>query len=382
MKKIYSYILLFLCIFIVGCSNQPQTNAYEYEVDLSLITEDILIDNFDVSLIRIKQTDKKGNVIYINCNESMFTVEDYKLFERVGTHEVTVKYKTFEDTFTITLKNESFIENYDQDLKVYFINVGQADCILIILPTNETVLIDAGLDHATCFGENNFPSWDNIVTVFELENIEIINHFIITHNHSDHYNYAVDIMKQYTVKNIYMSGSSSTNYMYINILTSIGKYDVKAHTVSVGDKIINENKLLLEVVSTQKIDNPSDANICSVCTKLTYGNNSFLFMGDAGTNENDGEEIALNSGIDLKSDVLKVGHHGSAYASGRNFLSKVKPTYAVITSASFTTTGHPHKSAMDRLKMYSDYIYQSKIDGTILFTSDGNTLTVTKHIGE
>ena len=117
-------------------------------------------------------------------------------------------------------------------------------------------------------------------------------------------------------------------------------------------------------------------------TKLTYGATSFLFMGDAGYNQGDGENIALKSGIDLKCDVLKVGHHGSAYSSGREFLSQAKPTYSVITTSAVTSTGHPHKSALDRLKVYSDYIYQSKIDGTILFVSDGNTLTVTKHIGE
>ena len=56
--------------------------------------------------------------------------------------------------------------NYKENLRVYFINVGQADCCLIMLPNGETVLIDAGLDHATSFGDNSFPSWNNIKTIF------------------------------------------------------------------------------------------------------------------------------------------------------------------------------------------------------------------------
>jgi beta-lactamase superfamily II metal-dependent hydrolase len=84
-------------------------------------------------------------------------------------------------------------------------------------------------------------------------------------------------------------------------------------------------------------------------------------MGDAGCkNKQDGEYIAINSGIDLKSDVLKVGHHGSTYASSRDFLKLVLPEYAVITTSSVTTTGHPHTAALNRLKSFTNNILQSK----------------------
>lgn len=272
-------------------------------------------------------------------------------------------------------------ENYI-DLKVYFINVGQADCCLIILPNKETVLIDAGLDHATIYGESNFPSWKNIKTIFDIENISIIDHLIITHNHADHYYYVCDIMNQYKVKNVYMSGSTSTTYAYKNILSTIQNKNINSFEVEIGSYIVNEEKLKFQVVATQKQDNPADANFCSVITKLTYKNRSFLFTGDAGYREGDAENVALNSGINLKSDVLKVGHHGSTYSSGRSFLMAVQPEYAVITTATVTTTGHPHSAAYNRLEYYSKNILQSKNDGTILFISNGKDLICQTKIGD
>lgn len=281
--------------------------------------------------------------------------------------------------FGCNINNNENINN--QDLKVYFINVGQADCSLIILPNGENILIDAGLDHATCYDENNFPSWNNIVNIFTMENIKTINHIIITHSHLDHYYYISDIIKNYDVKQIYVSGSTSTNYTYLDLLLTIDEYNIPMNEVYMGQKIINNNDITFQVLYTLKQDNPEDANKCSIITKLTYNKRSFLFMGDAGSKENDGEEILLKINADIKSDVLKVGHHGSIYGSSRPFLMKVLPEYAVITTSNITTTGHPHKSCMDRLRYYCQNILQSKDDGTILFSTNGESLSVKTNIG-
>lgn len=283
-------------------------------------------------------------------------------------------------------EDDEYIPPFDNDLKVYFINVGQADCQLCMLPNGMNVLIDAGLDHATCFCDNDFPSWENIMTIFNLEHIETIDYFIITHYHSDHYKFAERIIENYDVKNMVLSGSTSTQYSYRNLLQTIKRYKVNTIIAEVGMKLIDEEYITLQVVATQKINNPSDANICSVCTKLTYNKNSILSMGDAGTTGKDGysngESIAMHSGIDLQSDILKVGHHGSSKSSGRNFLSKVKPQYAVMTTAKFSTTHHPHGAAIDRIKRHTDKIYQTKDDGTILAISNGKDIIFKTHIGE
>ena len=90
-------------------------------------------------------------------------------------------------------------------------------------------------------------------------------------------------------------------------------------------------------------------------------------MGDGGYREGDIEPILLQMKINLKSDVLKVGHHGSTYTSSNEFMDEVLPEYAVITSAKITSTGHPHKKALERIAMRCKNILQSKNEGTILF---------------
>lgn len=278
--------------------------------------------------------------------------------------------------------NEDNSNKYENDLKVYFINVGQADCTLIMLPNGENVLIDAGLDHATCYNENDFPSWDNIINVFTLENIKVIDYIIITHSHLDHYYFISDIIENYVVKRIYTSGSSSTNYSYLDLLITIDKYNIPLIETYMGQFIIDIDYITLQVLYTLKKDNPENANICSVVTKLTYDEKSFLFMGDGGSTENDAEEVLLKINADIKSDVLKVGHHGSTYASSREFLREVNPEYAIITTSSVSTTGHPHKGCLDRLKYYCNNILQSKDDGTVLFVCNGKSISLTTNIGE
>ncbi len=383
MKKYFLILLTILLLFITGC--EVVNNQKQYELDLTQISEEMYVNEFDVSMIKIKEIDTNGTINYIDCNESMFTAADYALLKTPGKHTVTVIYKLFRQDITITLLD---VTNITGQLKVYFINVGQADCLLIILPNGKTIMIDAGLDHATIYGENNFPSWNNIVTILTLENIKQIDYFLITHNHADHYYYATNIISGYNVQGVYMSGTTSTNTAYKNILSTINKLNIPLFEVSMGEKIIDEDGILFQVVSTQKLNNPSDTNKCSVVTKLTYGENSFLFMGDAGTkssNEDgitDGEYIALNGNIDLKADVLKVGHHGTSYGSSKEFLKKVQPEYSVITTSNITSTGHPHSSCLSRLITYSRFVLQSKNDGTILFISDGKTLESFTHIGE
>ena len=273
-------------------------------------------------------------------------------------------------------------EGYTEDLKVYYINVGQADCTLIILPNNENILIDAGLDHATSFDENDFPSWDNIQKIFLLENITTIDHLLITHPHTDHYYYVKDVIQNYTVNNIYHSGTIVSTYSYLDLLNVIDQYNVKLNEVYMGQKIIDDKNIEFQVLYTLRENNPEDANFCSVVTMLTYNEKKFLFMGDGGSKEGDVEETLLNMKLDLKCDVLKVGHHGSTYASSQEFINQVIPEYAVITCAKITSTGHPHKKALERIAMRCKNILQSRNEGTILFVTNGIDMTVKTNVGE
>lgn len=318
-------------------------------------------------------------LLQYSSSSPIVEVDRYGLVEAIETGEaiIYIEAKGYKKA-TVLIE----VVDLSANLNVYFVDVGQADCMIAMLPNGEVLMIDSGLDHLSTTGDGNYPSWSNIKKVLNKENIEVIDHFIITHYHSDHYYYAINILNDYEVKNVYSSGTIRNNSWYYSWLQAIEAEGLTLQVVTTGDWIIEEEDLTLQVLSAKTITGEEDINYSSVMTKLTYKERSFVFTGDAGSDSGDGETIAFNSGIDLKADVLKVGHHGSMYASGNRFLYAVMPTYAIITTAEETSTGHPHISAVNRILGVGAKIYQSKTHGTILVTTDGNTLDIIIEKGE
>jgi len=116
-----------------------------------------------------------------------------------------------------------------------------------------------------------------------------------------------------------------------------------------------------------------DINNYSIVIRLQYGNNSFLFTGDAQTLS---EQEMLVRGFNLKSDVLKVGHHGSSSSTSAAFLSAVSPRFAVIMVGKNNDYGHPHQETLQKLKEAGARIFRTDLNGNITFNSDGDALTV------
>ena len=117
-KKILNILLLLIFLFITGCTTTP-SNKKTYEVDLSQLNEDIYVGEFDVSKIRIKETTSDGTITYINCDETMFTIEDYGKFNQVGEHKVTVIYKLYKEEITIIIKDKKQEGGEDKDNNVF-----------------------------------------------------------------------------------------------------------------------------------------------------------------------------------------------------------------------------------------------------------------------
>jgi beta-lactamase superfamily II metal-dependent hydrolase len=114
-----------------------------------------------------------------------------------------------------------------------------------------------------------------------------------------------------------------------------------------------------------------DLNNYSIVVKLKYGNNSFIFMGDA---EDISEGEILQKQLDIQADVIKVGHHGSHSSTTQAFLDKVNPKYAVISCEKSNDYGHPHKETLTKLKAKNINVFRTDINGTIIATSDGNNI--------
>ncbi|NLY46737.1 MAG: hypothetical protein GX053_12250 [Tissierella sp.] len=121
-----------------------------------------------------------------------------------------------------------------------------------------------------------------------------------------------------------------------------------------------------------------DLNNYSIVIKMEYGNNSFLFTGDA---EDISENEMISKGFDLSADVLKVGHHGSSSSTTQTFLNKVNPKYAVIMVGNDNSYGHPHEETMNKLKSKGITVYRTDENGTIIAISDGTNITFNTNPG-
>ena len=115
----------------------------------------------------------------------------------------------------------------------------------------------------------------------------------------------------------------------------------------------------------------SNANDYSIGVRVQFGENSFLFTGDA---EEHSEEDMVSSGENLKADVYKAAHHGSRTANTEDFLKAVDPQYVVISCGEGNTYGHPHAEVLNRLREMGIQIFRTDDQGTIVAVSDGQTI--------
>lgn len=251
------------------------------------------------------------------------------------------------------------ITEFSDEMKVHFIDVDQGDSTFIELPNGEAMLIDAGeTDQA-----------DKVVTYIYTQGYDTIDYVVATHAHSDHIGGLPVILDSFNIGNFYMTSAVATTSIYEDMLNAVDESGAAVHDIMAGDVIYNEANLLIEVVAPKEIDY-DEQNNNSVVIKLTYGDDKFLFTGDAEKSEEDG--IWTN----IKCDVLKVGHHGSDSSSSSNFLKKVEPSYVVISCGLHNSYGHPTDDVLKRFDDRNIDVYRTDLQGTIVFTSDGSNISV------
>lgn len=248
----------------------------------------------------------------------------------------------------------------DNKLKVYYIDVGQAEAILVT-ENNHNMLIDAG----------NRKDGVKLVNYIKSLGIDHFDYVIGTHAHEDHIGGMYQIINNFNIDKYYMPDVRVDDFTYKNLISTLKKNNLDINTPVIGQDLNLENtscKVLF--VGTDKADLNND----SVVMKCTFFNNSYLFTGDA---TNEVEHMIVNSeyGDYLKSDVLKISHHGSRYSNSAVFLNKVKPDYAVISVGKANDYNLPAEVTLNKLNYLNLRIYRTDIDGTIISISDGNNIS-------
>lgn len=250
-------------------------------------------------------------------------------------------------------------------LTVSYIDVGQGDSILIKSPNGKNMLIDAG----------ESSSQTTIQNYIKEKGINKIDVLVATHPHADHIGGMAYIISNFDIGSIYMPKATTTTKTYETLLTTIKNKGLSINTAKAGVVIDFDSTLTVNMVAPIG-SSYDDLNQYSAVIKITYKNNSFLFAGDAG---NESEQQILNSGTNIKADVLKVGHHGSSTSSSSAFLNAVAPKYAIISVGKDNTYGHPTQSALDRLVAVGAKIYRTDDGGTVVITSDGQNITANRN---
>ena len=253
------------------------------------------------------------------------------------------------------------------NLKVNFINVGEGDSILVEAPNKINILIDGGGTPQSDF----FDVGSKIVVPYlRRKGINEIDLLILTHPHLDHLEGLLPVIKEFKVDMVLDSGLISDLQEYKEFISTIQEKGIPYHQAKAGDNFIFSNNLeifLLNPLYDSDFYEESDFNNASIVVKLFYKNADFLFTGDI---EEATEKRLLVWQNILQSDILKVGHHGSATSTNLEFLDKVNPSIGVITVGK-NNFGHPSHKTIERLEDKNIQLYRTDEDGTIIIRTNG-----------
>lgn len=247
-------------------------------------------------------------------------------------------------------------------VEVHFIDVGKGDSILI-KAGDRSMLVDGGRP----------VEGPKLVSYLKSQGITSIDVMVATHPHADHIGGLLGVLREIPVKEVLDSGIPQTTKTYESFLTLIDQKNIPYTIAEAGQAIDLGSGVRVEVLAPYAARNEDGINENSIVLKVIHENVTFLLTGDAGIPE---ERQLLESGYRLKSDVLKVPHHGSGYSADTGFISAVSPEISVIEVGP-NPYGHPTRHMLELLKESGSVIYRTDLNGNIVVRSDGAGFTVT-----
>ena len=248
----------------------------------------------------------------------------------------------------------------DSNFTIHFIDVGQADAALVLCD-GQAMLIDGG----------NAADSNLLYNYLKKHEIKHLEYVIGTHAHEDHIGAIPGALNYATAGVVYCASTSYTTKAFQNFVKAVEKQKLSITVPEVG-LTFNLGSAVCTVLAVNT--DTEDLNNTSIVLRIVYGETSYLFTGDA---ERVVENRLLDSGIELKSTVLKVGHHGSSSSTSYLWLRQVAPQYAVIPVGKGNDYGHPTNAVLSRLRDAEVKTFRTDLQGDIICVSDGKTVTFT-----
>lgn len=250
-------------------------------------------------------------------------------------------------------------QNSNKSLTFAMLDVGQGDGLFIESPSGVQVMFDAGPAHSI------LGPLAHVMSPFD----KTIDAVVITNPDADHIGGLIDILKNYKVGVIFESGTLTDSKTYQNLRTEMAKQKIPDVLIKRGMKLNMGDGVVINILFPDRDVSSWATNDGSVVARLSYGETSILLTGDAPAKT---EKIILgeNSSTQLKSTILKIGHHGSRTSTSNSFLNAASPIYALISDGKDNKYGHPHKEVLEELSQFGTKILRTDILGTIIIKCD------------
>lgn len=248
------------------------------------------------------------------------------------------------------------------DLKVHYIDVGQADATLFQYS-------DVGQDYTILFDTGDWRG-NEVVDYLHSQNVSSIDLVVVSHPDADHIGQLDQVMNTFDVGEVWLSGNESSSETFQRGIEAVINSGADFHEPRTGEEY-EIGPLEIDVLYPESISGKSNEE--SVSLLFTYGSTKFLFTGDAARSD---ELKMMNSGIDIQADILQLGHHGSNTSSDPAFIDAVNPSVAIYSAGSDNSYGHPSAEVVSLIESTGIKLYGTDVHGTVVVTSDGENYNI------
>jgi competence protein ComEC len=275
----------------------------------------------------------------------------------------------------------------DGKLHVDFLDVGQGDSALLTMPDGTTMLLDGGgrpnidwnrsevTEADVPFERDTRSVGERVVSEYLWSRgLHQVDYILPTHADADHIDGLNDIARNFKVRGAIVARSPGDDREYVRFAETMRSAGVPIEKIGAAD-VMRVGDVVISVVWPPPLDDPTAPwrNNDGTVLRLSYGNQVFLFTADI---EKEAETRILGAGVDLRSNIVKVAHHGSRTSSTQSFIDATRPSVAIISVGLTSIFGHPHKEVVDRWRASGAQVLTTGERGTISVVTDGRSVNV------